>query len=140
MNLVVRARKKETNNELRTHIDKIISYWKHFINYESFSNLNRQKLEKSAAGIVFSNYLSKLISLDDNSVKCNVIYHGSSSSLSGLVTKNEALERLCLPRISLLNNDKYDINSHYKKIALAFGFLTATKGWDVFENMDIPPG
>ncbi|HEY7078544.1 MAG TPA: glycosyltransferase [Nitrososphaeraceae archaeon] len=102
--------------------------------------MNRQKLEKSAAGIVFSNYLSKLITLDDNSDKCNVIYHGSSSSLSGLVTKNEALERLGLPRISLPNNDKYDTNNHYKKIALAFGFLTATKGWDVFENMDIPPG
>ena len=140
MNLVVRTRKKETDNELSTYTDKIIDYWKHFINYESFSNLNRQKLKKSAAGIVFSNYLSKLISPDDNSDKCNVIYHGSSSSLSGLVTKNEALARLCLPRIARLNNDKHDTNNHYKKIALAFGFLTVTKGWDVFENMNIPPG
>jgi glycosyltransferase involved in cell wall biosynthesis len=138
MDLVVRTRREETDNELHTYIDKIISYWKHFINYESFSNLNRQKLKKSAAGIVFSKYLSKLISTDeDNRSKCNVIYHGSSS-LSGLVTKNEALERLCLSRMARLNNDKYDINNHYKKIALAFGFLTVTKGWDVLENMDIP--
>jgi glycosyltransferase involved in cell wall biosynthesis len=139
MNLVIRKRKKEIGNELCTYSDKIFSYWKHFINYESFSNLNRKKLKKSAAGIVFSNYLSKLITPDDNNDKCNVIYHGSSSSLSGLITKNEAIKRLCLPRIGRLNNDGYDTNSQNKKIALAFGFLTVTKGWDIFENIDIPP-
>ena len=60
---------------------------------------------------MFSNYLSKLITPDDNNDKCNVIYHGSSSSLSGLITKNEAIKRLCLPRIGRLNNDGYDTNS-----------------------------
>jgi glycosyltransferase involved in cell wall biosynthesis len=140
MKLVVRVRKKETDSKLRTYADMIISYWKHIINYESFSNLNSQKLKKSAAGIVFSNYLSRLINAGDNSDICNVIYHGSVSALSTPVTKNEALERLCLPRVARVNNDKCDATNHYKKMALAVGFLTATKGWDVFKNMNIPPG
>ncbi|MGC2381965.1 MAG: glycosyltransferase family 4 protein [Nitrososphaeraceae archaeon] len=140
MNLVVPVRKKETDSKLRTCIDMLFGYWKHLINFKSFSNLNRQKLEKSAAGIVFSNYLSRLISGDGISDGCNVIYHGSASALSTTVTKKEALERLRLPGITKANSDSNITSNHYnyKKVALALGFLTATKGWDIFKNMDIP--
>ena len=37
-----------------------------------------------------------------------------------------------------MNNDNDKENNNNKKIALALGFLTATKGWDILENMDIP--
>jgi len=139
MNLVLPVRKKETDSKLRTYTAMLFGYWKHLINYKSFSSLNRQKLEKSAAGIVFSNYLSRLISGDDISDGCNVIYHGSASALSTTVTKKKALEKLCLPRITKVTNDSNIASNPYnKKIALALGFLTATKGWDIFRKMDMP--
>ena len=118
----------------------LFGYWKHLINYKSFNNLNIQALRKSAAGIVFSNYLSKLISGDGSDGSCNIIYHGSDSALQIPVTQKEARDRLLLPRISRVNNDNNKDNNKNmnKKIALALGFLTATKGWDILENMEIP--
>jgi glycosyltransferase involved in cell wall biosynthesis len=144
MNLVLPIRKKETDSKLRTYAAMLFGYWKHLINYKSFNNLNIQALKKSAAEIVFSNYLSKLISGSDDSNggndSCNIIYHGSSSALPLPITQEEARERLLLPRITRVNNanDKENNNNNNKKIALALGFLTATKGWDILENMDIP--
>ena len=88
----------------------LFGYWKHLINYQSFSSLNRQKLEKSAAGIVFSNYLSRLISGDDISGECNVIYHGSASPLSTTVTKKKARKRLYLQGITKVNKDNNIVN------------------------------
>ena len=141
MNLVVRIRNKETENRILTNINMLFSYWRHLINYQSFSYLNRHKLGKSAAGIAFSNYLSRLISGDGISSECNVIYHGSASALSTSVTKNEARKRLNLPGITKVNKDNNIINNYHncQKIALALGFRTSTKGWDIFKHMDIPP-
>lgn len=136
MNLVLRQRKKETDSKIRTYCDMLFGYWKHLINYKSVGNLNTKKLRKSAAGIVFSNYLSGMISGDDTNGSCNVIYHGSASALSTPITKKEARERLSLARRIKVNNDSQ--NNKYKKIALAVGFLTATKGWDILENMKLP--
>jgi glycosyltransferase involved in cell wall biosynthesis len=122
MKLIVPIRKKETDNKFHIYACMLFDYWKHLINYQSFNNLNKQKIAKSRAGIVFSHYLSKLIGGG-----CNVIYHGAASPLSYGITKAEARSRL-----SLL---PYSGN---KKVALALGFLTATKGWDILEKMDVP--
>jgi len=140
MDLVLPIRKKETDSKLRTYAAMLFGYWKHLINYKSINNLNIQSLRKSAAGVVFSNYLSKLISGNGSDGSCNLIYHGSSSALQIPVTQKEARERLLLPSISRVNynNNKDNNNNMNKKIVLALGFLTATKGWDILENMEIP--
>ena len=69
---------------------------KRILNYNSFHILNKEKLAKSAASIVFSNYMSKMIG-------------------GGHVPKEN-------------------------RIALALGFSTSTKGWDILKKMDLPSG
>jgi glycosyltransferase involved in cell wall biosynthesis len=80
----------------------------------------------SEAGIVFSHYLSKLIGGENSSRGCNVIYHGAEPSPKLLCqpTKKEARSRFSLPQD--------------RRIALALGFTTATKGWKILEKMDVP--
>jgi len=109
---------------------QISSYWKQFINYKSFNSANKQKMQRSQANIAFSNYLTRLISENENTTKdeksmnnFSVIYHGAEPSLNKQVKKREARESFSLP----LN----------RKIALFFGFMTHTKGWDILNNLDI---
>ena len=53
--------------------NKLLRYWTHFLNFESFHNLNRRKLRKSAGSIVFSEYMK-------NKVRGGtVVYHGVES-------------------------------------------------------------
>jgi glycosyltransferase involved in cell wall biosynthesis len=97
---------------------KLLRYWTHFLNYESFHELNREKLRKSAGSIVFSEYMK-------NKVRGGtVIYHGAESFVPFSASKKEARSRFSLPQEG--------------RIALAVGFRTATKGWDMFQKMDIP--
>ncbi len=109
---------------------QISSYWKQFINYRSFNSANKQKMQMSQANIAFSNYLTKLISENENTTKdeksmnnFSVIYHGAEPNLNKHVKKREARESFSLP----LN----------RKIALFFGFMTHTKGWDILNDLDI---
>jgi len=109
---------------------QISSYWKQFINYRSFNSANKQKMQMSQANIAFSNYLTKLISENENTTKdeksmnnFSVIYHGAEPNLNKHVKKREARESFSLP----LN----------RKIALFFGFMTHTKGWDILNTLDI---
>jgi glycosyltransferase involved in cell wall biosynthesis len=141
MSLVVPVRKAESDSKIRTYSAMLSNYWKRLINYKSFSNLNKQKLVKSAAGIVFSNYLSRLIAGDSGTDRCNVIYHGSTSAFPTPITKVEARERFSIPTaITGSARDNNDVNNgSNKRTALALGFLTATKGWDILGKMDIPP-
>lgn len=105
---------------------QIIAYWKRFINYRSFNTANKQKMHLSQASIVFSNYLAKLIAENDEKSLKNftIIYHGAEPNLNMPLKKKEAREAYSLP----LN----------RKIALFFGFMTHTKGWDILNNLDIP--
>ena len=110
---------------------QIIAYWKRFINYRSFNAANKQKMQMSQANIVFSNYLANLISENKNfgnggkTLKnFSVIYHGAEPNLNMPLKKKEARDMFSLP----LN----------RKIALFFGFMTHTKGWDILNNLDIP--
>ena len=110
---------------------QIIDYWKRFINYRSFNAANKQKMQRSQANIVFSNYLANLISENENFgndgktlKKFSVIYHGAEPNLNKPLKKKEARDMFSLP----LN----------RKIALFFGFMTHTKGWDILNNLDIP--
>jgi glycosyltransferase involved in cell wall biosynthesis len=115
------------NNLVKQSLD----YWKRLINYRSFNSSNKQKMQMSRANIVFSNYLAKMISGNKNTTSheksvsnFSVIYHGAEPNLNKHVNKKDAREAFSLP----LN----------RKIALFFGFMTHTKGWDILDDMDIP--
>src|SRR5919112_2502967 len=97
-----------------------IRTWKSLVSYESFHNINKEKLKLSGAGICFSKYMSKRLGGGD------VIYHGSDPAQSQPISKAEARSRFSLPQD--------------KMIAVAIGFSTATKGWDILSKIEMPNG
>ena len=112
----------------------LVRFWKYFLNYQAFNNLNKEKLRMSTAGIVFSHYMSERLGSSTNDVgssagsKCHIIYHGSEPAIYPPLTKKEAREKFSLPP------------EHGHRIALALGFKTATKGWDILGKMKLPDG
>jgi glycosyltransferase involved in cell wall biosynthesis len=120
LSLTTSFRGSTKRNRFGKFSENIILYWKMFLNYYSFHNLNREKLAISKAGIVFSNYMSKMIGGGE------VILHGAEPSPSVSISQNEARKMFNLPESG--------------RIALALGFMTATKGWDIIEKMNIPEG
>lgn len=115
----------QSTSKVRRYGQYMVNYWKHLVNYDSFHNLNKEKLAMSKACIVFSEYLSALIG-GKNSRRCNVIYHGAEPSpkVQFQPTKKEARSRFSLPQ--------------GQRIAVALGFTTATKGWRMLEKMQVP--
>jgi len=107
-----------TFGRLGTWIRMAYDYWTHLINYKSFNSLNRKKIGSNKAGVVFSKYLANII---PGSV---LIYHGAEPSSMPPLDRNEARKIFSLPKS--------------EKIALAVGFMTATKGWDIIRKMKIP--
>jgi glycosyltransferase involved in cell wall biosynthesis len=95
-----------------------VRFWKYFLSYQAFKNLNIKKLRMSDHAIVFSNYLSNLLGGGQ------VVYHGAEPTLASKPTKKEARAYFCLPPEG--------------RIALAIGFRTAMKGWDIITRMKIP--
>jgi glycosyltransferase involved in cell wall biosynthesis len=104
--------------KLGSYARKIYDYWTHLINYNSFCQLNKKKLGPKRAGIVFSKYLANLIP------GTQVIYHGSETAVINPPDKQEIKKLFSIPTD--------------KRIALASGFATATKGWDIIEKMHVP--
>jgi glycosyltransferase involved in cell wall biosynthesis len=99
----------------------LIRFWKYFLNYKAFKNLNKDKLGLSRAGIVFSCYMSNILGGG------RVIYHGAEPSIPpNPENKRNARSMFSLPQDG--------------RIALALGFKTSTKGWDIIKKMDIPSG
>jgi glycosyltransferase involved in cell wall biosynthesis len=119
LNLITSFKDSSKRNMFSRFSNNIIRCWKMLLNYQSFHNLNKEKLAKSKAGIVFSNYMSKMIGGGE------VILHGAESS-SVYISQDEARKLFNLPESG--------------RIALALGFMTATKGWDIIEKMNIPEG
>jgi glycosyltransferase involved in cell wall biosynthesis len=120
LSLITSIKDSTERNRLSKFSKNAIRYWKMFLNYYSFHNLNKEKLVRSKAGIVFSNYMSKMIGGGE------VILHGAEPSSSVSFSQNEARKMFNLPECG--------------RIALAFGFRTATKGWDIIGKMNIPEG
>ena len=110
----------------------LLRYWKYFLNYQAFNNITKEKLRMSRAGIVFSHYMSERLDAnandDRNGGSCHVIYHGSEPAIYPPLNKKEAREKFSLPQ------------EQGHRIALAHGFRTATKGWDILEKMKMPDG
>ena len=122
LNLIVATKDLPKRNIVSRYSNNFIRHWKRFINYYSFHNLNREKLARSEAGIVFSQYMSKMVGR-----RAQVIFHGSEPSLAYNKTQKKEARKL----FSLPENGR---------IALALGFMTATKGWDILKKMNIPKG
>ena len=148
--------KNTNNNNLKNqikHFSKyILQYWKFIINYKSFHDLNNEKLVKSKKGIVFSDYMKNriiekkrkgsngfannksVVDDDDDNRKNIVIYHGAEPSLSPFPNiKEKARAKFGI----YLDNDDNKIKRK-RRIALALGFKTSTKGWDILNEIDIP--
>ena len=112
----------------------MLRYYKYFLNYQAFNNITKEKLRMSTAGIVFSHYMSERLGSSTNDVgssagsKCHIIYHGSEPAIYPPLTKKEAREKFSIPP-----EQEY-------RIALALGFRTATKGWDILGKMKLPDG
>jgi glycosyltransferase involved in cell wall biosynthesis len=94
--------------------------WKYFLNYRAFNELNRDKFRRSKAGICFSKFLTGRVGGG------HVIYHGADPATLEPIDKKHARANFSLPLD--------------KRIALAVGFMTVTKGWDILEKMNLPEG
>jgi glycosyltransferase involved in cell wall biosynthesis len=97
-----------------------IKTWKHLVNYKAFHDINKEKLKLSYAGISFSKYMASRIGGG------HVIYHGAEPAILPSVPKAKARDIFSLPQD--------------KMIAVAIGFSTATKGWDILSKIDVPNG
>jgi glycosyltransferase involved in cell wall biosynthesis len=91
LNLMTSFKDASKRNMLRRFSKKSIRYWKMLLNYYSFHNLNKEKLAKSEAGIVFSQYMTRMIG------GCEIILHGAEPSSSLGTSKKEARKSFNLP-------------------------------------------
>jgi glycosyltransferase involved in cell wall biosynthesis len=99
-----------------------LKYGNRLLTYELFNRANRKKMLRSAASIAFSEYMAKMLSTRNYYV--DVIYHGAEPSLVNRPTKEGARSYYSLPLD--------------RRIALALGFATHTKGWEILKEMKIP--
>lgn len=121
MSLPIPIYERPHDGYLAKRAKRVISYWTRLINYHSFHRLNKEKLAQSAAGIAFSGFMSRTIGQKG----CDVFYHGAERQKFLPVRSKSELRK------------SFSIPAH-GRIALALGYATATKGWDVIEKMDIP--
>jgi glycosyltransferase involved in cell wall biosynthesis len=119
MRLVVPLNNRKLGR-LGTFLRMVYDYWTHLVNYGSFNSLNKRKIGFNKVGVVFSKYLANIIP------GSNLIYHGAEPSISPPLDRKEVRKLFLLPE--------------HSKIALAVGFMTATKGWDVIKKMRVPNG
>jgi glycosyltransferase involved in cell wall biosynthesis len=123
MNLPIPIYERQNDSYIVKKVKRIFSFWARLTNYHSFHKLNKQKLQQSAAGIAFSHYISRTLGKKE----CNVIFHGAEK------------------QDFTTSRNRSDLRKSYSipvdgRVALALGYATATKGWDVIEKMDIPHG
>jgi glycosyltransferase involved in cell wall biosynthesis len=101
---------------------RLLKYWNRIFTYKLFNKANRERMFRSAASIAFSEYMANILSTGTH--KVSVIYHGAEPNLLIQPSKESARSKYSLP---------VD-----RKIALALGFATHTKGWDILREMKIP--
>ncbi|MDQ5859809.1 MAG: glycosyltransferase, partial [Thermoproteota archaeon] len=94
--------------------------WRQLATYKGFHDINKEKLKLSYAGISFSKYMAGRIGGG------HVVYHGAEPAILPSVPKAKARDTFSLPQD--------------KMIAVAIGFSTATKGWDILSKIDMPNG
>lgn len=112
--------KEKGNDKDLLRIFTLYKYWRHFINYSSMHRINKDLMSKSAYGIVLSDYMRDLIPGTD------IVYHGSMPYFKTNIEQIEARKLMHLPEKG--------------KLALAQGFITNTKGWDIIRKIKMPRG
>lgn len=100
----------------------MLKYSNRVLTYGAFNRANRKKMLRSAACIAFSEYMAKMLSC--TGYKVDVIYHGAEPRLITQPSKETSRSNYSLP-----------ID---RRIALAVGFATHTKGWDILKEIKIP--
>lgn len=130
---LVNTKEKNHRKGISLHVHTLHKYWRQLVNYSSLHRINKQIMSKSAYGIVFSNYLKKLIP------GTNVIYHGSEPYFEA-VDKLAKADEIKNEQITQAKARKKLFLPLQGKLALANGFLTATKGWDIIKKMKMPAG
>ena len=110
--------KEKGNDKDFLRLYSLYKYWRHFINYSSIHRINKDLMSKSAYGIVLSNYMRELIP------GTNVVYHGSVPYFKNDTARIEARKLMRLPEKG--------------RLALAQGFITNTKGWDIIRKIKMP--
>jgi glycosyltransferase involved in cell wall biosynthesis len=109
-----------------TPVRLMLRLWRYSLNYLGINNIYGDKLRKSHSGIVFSHFMSKKLC----GGRCRVIYHGSEPAIGHSESnKVEARKQLSIQDI------KVD-----ERIALAVGFTTDGKGWELLEKIKLPKG
>jgi glycosyltransferase involved in cell wall biosynthesis len=103
----------------------LLRLWKYSLNYHGFNEVYKDKLRKSKASIVFSDYTSKRFG-----GRCQVIYHGSEPAIDCKSSnKIEARKNLSIP-----------MGAKDERIVLSVGFTTEGKGWDILKRLSMPKG
>jgi glycosyltransferase involved in cell wall biosynthesis len=121
---------------LGTPVRAVLRLWKYYLYYHAINNLIKEKVRISRASIVFSQYLAKRLG---NNNKCHVIYHGSEPAAA--IAAAAAAADIHPDILKKKTREKFSISiGEDQKIALAFGFRTDGKGWDILNKMEIPSG
>lgn len=110
--------KEKGNDKDYLRLYSLYKYWRHFINYSSMHRINKDLMSKSAYGIVLSNYMRELIP------GTNLVYHGSVPYFKKDISRIEARKIMGFPEKG--------------RLALAQGFITNTKGWDIIRKIKMP--
>ena len=125
----------ESTSKIRKYASFIARSRKRLVNYRPVHNLNKVKGAKSKANVVFSKYLASLID-DTNSSSGN----STSSSSSQADSEFSVIYHGAEPISAMSKRDARSMFSfpEDKRIALALGFRTSTKGWDILEKINVP--
>jgi glycosyltransferase involved in cell wall biosynthesis len=102
-------------------IARVPSNLKYLLHYQAFKKLINEKVRMSQATIVLSHHTANTLGVGE------VIYIGSEPAIDPQPNKKEA-------------RSKYSLPEDGRRIALAVGFMTLNKGWDILEKMNVPDG
>ncbi len=128
-----------STSKIRKYASFIAKSWKRLVNYWSVHNLNKAKWAKSRTNIVFSKYLASLID-GANNLSGN---GGSSSNSNGSSQADSEFSIIYHGAEPISVRSKREARSMFsfpedKRIALALGFRTSTKGWDILGKINLP--
>jgi glycosyltransferase involved in cell wall biosynthesis len=99
-----------------SNIKNLLHYLLH---YQAFKKLTKEKVRRSKATIVLSHHMANILGTGE------VIYIGAEPAIDPQPNKKEARSRYSMPEDG-------------RRIAIAVGYMTVNKGWDILEKMNVP--
>jgi len=130
MNLSSLIKSTGRTGSLGTPVRLIQRFWKYYLNYHAINNLIKNKITLSRASIVFSQSVAKRLG-NAKDASCQVIYHGSEPATAIAEEQPNIRKQKARQKFSISLNVE-------QKIALALGFRTEGKGWDLLKNITLP--